>query len=597
MSMTKNTTTSGQNTRQSKIGFMPSSPSNNDASNDDETPVDTLIARTTNLRLLKPGEDCFLALPVQLVRLAAEASDGTVATRRANWDKVALIGKILQEISWKDRTEEFRKSTVAGVASILKSDNAATREMVKALEGETKELAKKLTETTTELKNTVEEMGRTLAQKKNNAAGLEEGEILHGTSPFTYAQAARAKAGAPVVYGRRPEAAIAASAISDRRFFVKSDSESLWSLTEAELAKKANLTIEKLLEDQGEDKGMVKVIAVVKLRGKGAFCVLRSAEEMQWMETGDTLKMFSKDWGLNAVAQPSHHEVIVEFVPTIANIDSQWTWDTITEASKLPRNSIVAARWIRKPEQRKPGQKVAHAVFAFADMRHANTAIRQEMVIDHKLVSVRREEKDPQRCMRCQQYGHIAREWPENFYCAVCKTKGHIAADRACPTLLRRIRERQQRDPTKGFRYFVTEDESTWDKANSIDPVQEMEWRSEVQKSYEQGWKTVHRGRARSRNPTGGKSKETPPGQLRRPSSRGRSTGPPRHSQTSRPPQRQSTLDRYISRSRSRPPPPSSQPHTQPSAQDRRRNGGWSGRWDEDEVPLAGGQGSQGGSQ
>ncbi|KAJ3777045.1 hypothetical protein FB446DRAFT_614131, partial [Lentinula raphanica] len=211
---------------------------------------------------------------------------------------------------------------------------------------------------------------------------------------------------------------------------------------------------------------------------------MRSAEEMQWMETGDTLKKFSKDWGLNAVAEPSHHEVIAEFVLTTANIDSQWTWDTITEASRLPRNSIVAARWIRKPEQRKPGQKVAHAIFAFTDMRHANAAIRQGMVIDHKMVSVRREEKDPQRCMKCQQYGHIARECksttdicgrcdrahptqtcsagPENFYCAVCKVKGHIAADRACPALLRRIRERQQRDPTKGFRYFVTEDESTW---------------------------------------------------------------------------------------------------------------------------------------
>ncbi|KAJ3832991.1 hypothetical protein F5878DRAFT_511330, partial [Lentinula raphanica] len=211
---------------------------------------------------------------------------------------------------------------------------------------------------------------------------------------------------------------------------------------------------------------------------------MRNAEEMQWMESGDTLTKFSKDWGLNAVAQPSHHEVVAEFVPVTANIESQWTWDTITEASKLPRNSIVAARWIRKPEQRKPGQKVAHAVFAFADMRHANTAIQQGLVIDHKIVSVRREEKDPQRCMKCQQYGHIARECksatdvcgrcdrahptqtcsagPDNFYCAVCKTKGHTAADRTCPSFLRRVRERQQRDPTKGFRYFVTEHESTW---------------------------------------------------------------------------------------------------------------------------------------
>ncbi|KAJ3792547.1 hypothetical protein GGU11DRAFT_693290 [Lentinula aff. detonsa] len=224
------------------------------------------------------------------------------------------------------------------------------------------------------------------------------------------------------------------------------------------------------------------------------------------MEEGDRLKKFTTDWGTNATAQPTHHEVIAEFVPTTMDIEATWTWETITRSSQLPKNAIVAARW------QKPGQKVAHAIFAFADMRVANRAIQGGMVVDHKMVSVRREEKDPQRCMKCQQYGHIARECksntdvcgrcegahptqtcstkPENFYCTVCKTKGHVAADRTCPTLLRRLRERQQRDPTKGFRYFVTEDEDTWDK-NGNDLAQETEWRDEVRKSYKQGWTTV----------------------------------------------------------------------------------------------------------
>ncbi|KAJ3791832.1 hypothetical protein GGU11DRAFT_657171, partial [Lentinula aff. detonsa] len=88
-------------------------------------------------------------------------------------------------------------------------------------------------------------------------------------------------------------------------------------------------------------------------------------------------------------------------------------------------------------------------------------------------------------CMKCQQYGHIARECssevdvcgrcdrnhptqacsasPDNSYCVVCKVKGHIAASRNCPTLLRQLQERQQRNPTRGFRYFVTEREETWE--------------------------------------------------------------------------------------------------------------------------------------
>ncbi|KAJ3978379.1 hypothetical protein F5890DRAFT_1449660, partial [Lentinula detonsa] len=206
---------------------------------------------------------------------------------------------------------------------------------------------------------------------------------------------------------------------------------------------------------------------------------------MEWMETGDTMKQFSKDWGTNAVVQPSHHEVIAEFVPTTANLDSPSAWENIAIDSGLPKRSIVAARWVRKPEHRKPGQKVGHAIFAFSDSRVANNAIQDGMVINHKMVNVRREEKDPQRCMKCQQYGHIARECssevdvcgrcdrnhptqtcsasPDNSYCAVCKAKGHIAASRNCPTLLRRLQERQQRDPTRGFRYFVTEREETWE--------------------------------------------------------------------------------------------------------------------------------------
>ncbi|KAJ3792151.1 hypothetical protein GGU11DRAFT_761005, partial [Lentinula aff. detonsa] len=214
---------------------------------------------------------------------------------------------------------------------------------------------------TTGLRDTTTELERVKTGLKTGQLRppLEDGEIAGQPTPMTYAQTAKGSNNHYLTrpQPKRPEAAIRANAVTDRRFFVKSDSESTWSLSEAELAKKANLTIEKLLEAEGSDKDSVKVIAVIKLRGKGAFCVLRSADEMEWMETGDIMKQFSKDWGTNTVVQPSHHEVIAEFVPTTANLDSPSAWENIAIDSGLPKRSIVAARWVRKPEHRKPGQK------------------------------------------------------------------------------------------------------------------------------------------------------------------------------------------------------------------------------------------------
>ncbi|KAJ3979717.1 hypothetical protein F5890DRAFT_1478309 [Lentinula detonsa] len=177
MSTAKNNTTGSQIAKQYKLGFTPPSPNSNDTSNEDEMTVDALITKAVNLKLLKAGEDCFTALPTQLVRFAAEASDGNMATRRVNWDKLRA----------------------------------------KQLEPWRREMTKEMTATTAELKNTVEDLGKVVRQAKTAGTGLEEGEIPRGTHPSSYAQAAKNRAGNRPYHGRRPEAAIAASAIAEHR--------------------------------------------------------------------------------------------------------------------------------------------------------------------------------------------------------------------------------------------------------------------------------------------------------------------------------------------------------------------------------------------
>jgi hypothetical protein len=171
--------------------------------------------------------------------------------------------------------------------------------------------------------------------------------------------------------------------------------------------------------------------------------------------------------------------------------------------------------------------------------------------------------------MKCQQYGHIARECgstqdvcgrcgkdhptqtctakTDMFYCAVCKVKGHIAADRDCPTLQQQIQRRAQRDPTRGYRFYVTDNPETWVRRSDkmVENINQN-WRLEVQKGYDQNWKTVQRGKGKGRLAGGqpgngsGASSQQP--------LRGRT--PARQSAPTAP--RQGTLNTYISRSQSR---------------------------------------------
>lgn len=138
-----------------------------------------------------------------------------------------------------------------------------------------------------------------------------------------------------------------------------------------------------------------------------------------------------------------------------------------------------------------------------------------------------------------------------SFYCAVCEAAGHTAADRTCPTLLRKIAQRAQREPERNYRLFVTENPETWGREDGPDNQSgERDWLNEVKKQHDEQWKVVQRGGGRGRlaggpHGGGGGSQRT---WLNKPQpSQGHSIDMPR-------PRRQGTLERfgYSSRSRTR---------------------------------------------
>lgn len=177
--------------------------------------------------------------------------------------------------------------------------------------------------------------------------------------------------------------------------------------------------------------------------------------------------------------------------------------------------------------------------------------------------------------MRCQLYGHIAKECKSlhnvcgrcvghhptqsctahssDFYCAVCKMAGHTPADRKCPSLLHKIQEHSQRNPDRNYRFFVTKHPETWIRDDEItEPSINEPWRVEARRGYEDNWRMVQRGNGRG-HLAGGAVGE---GGGMQPTGQGRQT-----KTMTTGPTRTGPIDRYLSHSRTRP-----RPTTDPSS-------------------------------
>lgn len=204
-------------------------------------------------------------------------------------------------------------------------------------------------------------------------------------------------------------------------------------VSEAVLLQKATHTLNKLLDAEGEEQTTRQIVAVQKIRGSAVVCVMRTPAEMQWLKQGDRLKHFCEWWGAPVTAHPSQYNVIVRFVPVNTPITPE-THAKVETNSQLEEGSIAAIAWAKKIENRNPQQKTAHAIISFKTREAANQAIQNGLSMEGKWVYGHQDQKDPQRCMKCQQYGHIARECKlERDVCGRCG-KNHRTSDCEAPS-------------------------------------------------------------------------------------------------------------------------------------------------------------------
>lgn len=354
-------------------------------------------------------------------------------------------------------------------------------------------------------------------------------------------------------------AAIQAGHMNDRKFVVRTEDNTNTDTTEQILLQKAMHALAELLQSEEEEKGSRQIVAVQKVWGGGVMCIMRTKDDMQWLKQGDRLKRFCNWWGAPASAKPNLYSVLVRFVPVTATIGPE-TYNRTEISSQLEHGTIAAIEWAKKMEKRTPHQKTAHAIVSFTTREAANQVIQKGMTIGGKWVHGHRDQKDPQRCMKCQVFGHIAKECragndvcgrckdnhrtadcmatEEGFYCANCKQQGHIASDRKCPTLMRKIKERTQRNPETGYRFFVTDHPDTWTREDESGDGYNKDWRVKVQRGYNKNMTIVPEGGGRGRLTT---QHETVPhiGTQRATQLQ------PQHDQTNGEKQRPRTIDSY----------------------------------------------------
>ncbi|KAJ3899178.1 hypothetical protein F5879DRAFT_1062557 [Lentinula edodes] len=347
---------------------------------------------------MKKGDNCLTAFPTQLVRLAAEKTDGSGATasRKKAWEKVGLMGKMLQEMSWKDRTNELKEDIVEHITQKIDNKVLTFKTWVTTAKNETAEAARMVEKVTEYIKEVV---GRLDFNMSNGETAVEgkEGEITGsptGTVNLSYAQALQVRN--VVNHLQRPKhaTAIQASKQMDRRIVVKTGSTLDLALGEAELVAKTNLAVGQV-DGMGEDK--VKVIAVSKTQEKGIVCLLRTPEEAQWLEERTRLESFCKAWGAEVMARLNYHEVVVEFIPVSLDLEDEWMQRMIESTNNLQQGSIAMARWIKKLELCRSGQQVAHAIFTTQSRSEVNRIIGEGILIAGKYLEVHKNLSDPVR--------------------------------------------------------------------------------------------------------------------------------------------------------------------------------------------------------
>ncbi|KAJ3713636.1 hypothetical protein C8R42DRAFT_727110 [Lentinula raphanica] len=195
---TRSTTSNGKDgtPSQTKLTFQtktnlnprPTSPTQTEGENEE---FQLLIEKAITWKLMSKDDECHEVLPTKLLRLAAAAKEPGRTKTALNevLDRIALIAKILQEWSWKERKTEIIENFEESLTVKAKMVGERVEEIATEAQAALSKL-EEMTSRVTEISTKIATLGNSLPDRQQ-LSGKEDGEIANDTSGTSYAHIAR----------------------------------------------------------------------------------------------------------------------------------------------------------------------------------------------------------------------------------------------------------------------------------------------------------------------------------------------------------------------------------------------------------------------
>ncbi|KAF9234175.1 hypothetical protein BU15DRAFT_9759, partial [Melanogaster broomeanus] len=272
-------------------------------------------------------------------------------------------------------------------------------------------------------------------------------------------------------------AAIARAAIRARQIlFDPTPDQSLYTTTSppAEVATRLNEAIHNL---RSEDLPEIAIRAVLRLRNGGLLVEANSEDAACWIKSKDIRDKLIAALGIQSNIKDRLYSILVPFLPITSPLESPTFLRSVEEENDLNTGSIESARWIKPIERRNTHQRVAHAIFSISDPMIANVLLRDGIYINKEKLHPWKDKREPFRCVRCQLWGHIARDCKathdtcgtcgehhrtaecnqtDTLFCTGCKSKNHASYSRNCKEFIKRSAELDAKYPENNMPYFPT---------------------------------------------------------------------------------------------------------------------------------------------
>ncbi|KAF8419234.1 hypothetical protein L210DRAFT_3655331 [Boletus edulis BED1] len=220
--------------------------------------------------------------------------------------------------------------------------------------------------------------------------------------------------------------------------------------------------------------------ALTRLKNGGIVIEFDSNEPAIWLHQDTNRAKFLERLSTPAEIRERSYVLLVPFLPITSPLDDPQWLRALEMENNLREDSLASARWIKRKACRNPNQRVAHAIFTFSEPKAANTLIRDGLYICKEKLHPHKEKREPLRCVRCQGWGHIARDCKAihnacascghahrtdsctdstgKHYCISCKSANHASNDPKCPTYLSKCAELDAKHPENSMPFFPTDE-------------------------------------------------------------------------------------------------------------------------------------------